>query len=232
MGVVNNTAAHAQKWQRKTCWSQHWNLNFNAAKCALLRLSSGCPPTAFNYILNGDLISAQEAHRDHLCLVISHGESTWEIFYPEHTKLSQLWSLSSNQEDSLFAPSSFTAYILFTDLASPLLERHNNSWKDPESCDQIHLKNNFTSDYRSHLIALKILSLTMQLELYDIMFFIRSMKGPTNAFNIDDHVTFHTASTHSSTHLKLKHVLSKTNSARHFTYEEFLDWGTLYLPLT
>ena len=61
-----------------TTWSQHWNLNFNAAKCALLRFSSGCPLTAFNYILNGDLISAQETHRDLgiICLVISHGEST------------------------------------------------------------------------------------------------------------------------------------------------------------
>jgi len=48
-----------------TTWSQHWNLNnFNAAKCALLRFSSGCPPAAFNYTLNGDLISAQETHRD------------------------------------------------------------------------------------------------------------------------------------------------------------------------
>ena len=43
-----------------TTWSQHWNLNFNVAKCALLRFSSRCPPTAFNYILNGDLISAQD----------------------------------------------------------------------------------------------------------------------------------------------------------------------------
>ena len=25
-------------------WSQHWNLNFNAAKCALLRFSSGFHP--------------------------------------------------------------------------------------------------------------------------------------------------------------------------------------------
>jgi len=47
-----------------TTWSQHWNLNFNVAKCALVRFSSGCPPTAFNYILNGDLISSQETHRD------------------------------------------------------------------------------------------------------------------------------------------------------------------------
>jgi len=53
-----------------TTWSQRWNLNFNAAKCALLQLSSGCPPTAFNYILNGDLISAQETHRD-LGIIVS-----------------------------------------------------------------------------------------------------------------------------------------------------------------
>jgi len=95
-----------------------------------------------------------------------------------------------------------------------------------------YILNDFTSDYRSRLIALKILPLMMQLELYDVMFLIRSLKGPTNAFNTDNHVTFHTGSSRSSTHLKLKHVLSRTNSARHFTYTEFLDWGTLYLPLT
>ena len=72
-----------------------------------------------------------------------------------------------------------------------------------------YILNDFTCDYRSHLIAVNILPLMMQLELYNAMFFIRSLKGPTDAFNIDDH-----GSTRSSTHLKLKHVLSRTNSAR------------------
>jgi len=122
-----------------TTWSQHWNLNFNTAKCALLRFSSGCPPTAFNYILNGDLISAQDTHRDLgiiLCLVISWRERMKNILSRAYKTLNLIrysfisaWSQSSNQEDSLFAPSSFTAYniILFTDLASPPSERHNNS---------------------------------------------------------------------------------------------------------
>ena len=82
--------------------------------------------------------------------------------------------------------------------------------------------------YRSHLIALKILPLMMQLELYDVMFFIRNLKGPTDAFNIYDHVTFHTGSTRSSTHLKLKHVLSRTNSARHFYFNRMPRlWNSL-----
>ena len=53
-----------------TTWSQCWNLNFNAAKCALLWFSSGYRPTAFNYILNDDLISAQKTHRD-LGIIVS-----------------------------------------------------------------------------------------------------------------------------------------------------------------
>jgi len=91
-----------------------------------------------------------------------------------------------------------------------------------------HILNDFTCDYRSHLIALKILPLMMQLELYNAMFFIRSLKGPTDAFNIDDH-----GSTRSSTHLKLKHVLSRTNSARHFYFNRIPRLGnslpTIYL---
>jgi len=43
---------------------------FQCSKCALLQFSSGCPPTAFNCILNGDLISAQETHRD-LGIIVS-----------------------------------------------------------------------------------------------------------------------------------------------------------------
>jgi len=68
----------------------------------------------------------------------------------------------------------------------------------------------------------------MQLELYDVMFIIRSLKGPTDAFNIYDHVTFHTGSTRSSTHLKLKHVLSRTNSARHLYFNRMPRlWNSL-----
>ena len=70
----------------------------------------------------------------------------------------------------------------------------------------LNLMIDFTSDYTSHLIALKILPLMMQLELYDVMFFIRSLKGPTETFNIYDHVTFMSP--------------------------ECPDCGTLYLPLT
>jgi len=162
-----------------TTWSQHWNLNFNAAKCALLRFSSGCLSTAFDYIL----ISAQETHRDLGIIMSSY------LSWREHMK--------NNQEDSLLplvhSQLTYCSQIWHPHLLKDIIILENIQHRATK-----YILNNFTSDYRSHLIALKILPLMMQLELYDVIFFIRSLKGPTNAFNIDYHVTFHTDSTHSS----------------------------------
>ena len=100
----------------------------------------------------------------------------------------QHWSQSSNQEVSLFVPS----HSQHSQISCPLLLKkiQHHAIK--------YILNDITSDYRSRPIALKILPLMMQLELYDVMFFIRSLKGPTDAFNIYDHVTFHTGSTRST----------------------------------
>ena len=53
----------------------------------------------------------------------------------------------------------------------------------------------------------------MQLELYDVIFFIRSLKGPTDAFNIYDHVT-----TDASIQLQISPALLHTSY-----YEQFKD---------
>ena len=47
----------------------------------------------------------------------------------------------------------------------------------------------------------------MELEIADILFFIKSIKGPTEHFNILDFKVF-TCKTWSSSDLKLKHSLS------------------------
>jgi len=209
-----------------TTWSQHCNLNFNAAKCALLQFSSGCPPTAFNYILNGDLISAQETHRD-LGIIVSS-----DLSWREHMNLK--YSIHSIKTLNLIRCSFSTGHspqakkILYLSLVHSQLTYCSQIWhphllKKIQRHENKYILNDVTSDYRSRLIALKIL----QLELCDVMFFIRSLKGPTGAFNIYDHVTFHIGSTH-STHLKLKHVLSRTNCARHFYFNRIPRlWNSL-----
>ena len=127
----------------------------------------------------------------------------------------QQWSQSKNQEDSLFVPSHSQRSQIWRPHLLKKIQHHAIKY----------ILNDITSDYRSRLIALKILPLMM--ELYDVMFFIRRLKEPTDAFNIYDHVT-----TILALHVLLKHVLSRTNSAKHFYFNRMPRLRNLYLPLT
>ena len=222
--------------QNLTIWSQCWKLNFNVAKCALLRFSSGCSSVIFNYTINDNLISAQETHRD-LGIIMSS-----DLSWREHMKsiLCRAYkTLNLVRRSFSRGHSPQTKKIIYLSLIRSQLTYCSQIWrphllKDIVALEKIqrratkYVLNDYTSDYRSRLIALHILPLMMQLEVFDVMFFIRCLKAPTDAFNIYDHVTFHTSSTRSSTHLKLKHVLSRTNSARHFYFNRIPRlWNSL-----
>ena len=47
--------------------------------------------------------------------------------------------------------------------------------------------NDYSSNYKSHLLNLNILSLIYQFDYYDILFFIKHIKYPTDNFNIFNH---------------------------------------------
>ena len=61
--------------------------------------------------------------------------------------------------------------------------------------DTWYILNDFSTDYKSRLIWLKLLPLMYIFELVDIMFFIKSLKAPTSNFNITDCVTFSSSTT-------------------------------------
>ena len=50
--------------------------------------------------------------------------------------------------------------------------------------------NDYVSDYKTRLSSLEILPLMMLYEFHDIVFFLKSLKSPTPAFNIMTFVTF------------------------------------------
>ena len=53
-----------------------------------------------------------------------------------------------------------------------------------------YILHDFSSDYKSHLISLNILPLMMQLEINDLMFFIKNLKDPISTFNVHQFVQF------------------------------------------
>ena len=67
--------------------------------------------------------------------------------------------------------------------------------------------------------------------LFDIVFTLKSLKYPSPCFDIRYFITFNTNQTRSSSHGKLIHQISSNNSARKFSFPEFLIYGTPYHPL-
>jgi len=125
----------------------------------------------------------------------------------------QHWSQSSNQEVSLFVPS----HSQHSQISCPLLLKkiQHHAIK--------YILNDITSDYRSRPIALKILPLMMQLELYDVMFSLEVWRGqqmPSTYMIMSPSIL--------ALHVLLKHVLSRTNSARHFYFNRMPRlWNSL-----
>ena len=91
-----------------------------------------------------------------------------------------------------------------------------------------YILHDFNSDYRERLLSLKLLSLMMQFELLDIMFFIRCLKHSPKEFPILTFIQFSDSNTRSSSHSKLKHSLSKKNLEGHFFFNRLPRlWNSL-----
>ena len=85
-------------------------------------------------------------------------------------------------------------------------------------------------DYRDRLIRLELLPLMMEYEIADIMFLIKSLKSPSSHFNIADFISFNISNTQSSSYLKLRHSVSKTNIQGHFYFHRIPRlWNSLPL---
>ena len=112
--------------------------------------------------------------------------------------------------------------LLYTSLVRSLLVYGSQVWrpyllKDINVIENIQRRstkfilNDYTSDYKYRLLSLQLLPLAMLLELNDILFFVKSLKEPTAAFDISSYFSFSSNSTRSSSHHKLVHKLARTN---------------------
>ena len=107
---------------------------------------------------------------------------------------------------------------------------------DVRSLETVHRRatkfiiNNPSMDYRDRLISLEMLPLMMEYEIADIMFLIKSLKSPSSHFNIADFISFNISNTRSSSYLKLRHSVSKTNIQGHFYFHRIPRlWNSLPL---
>ena len=85
-------------------------------------------------------------------------------------------------------------------------------------------------DYKNRLMYLHLLPLMMELEIADIIFLIKSLKFPSEHFNILNYVKFCDNPTRSSSHFKLRHSFCKNQSERNFYFNRIpppLEFSTI-----
>ena len=90
----------------------------------------------------------------------------------------------------------------------------------------------YSSDYKSRLISLKLLPLSIVIELNDIPFFLKSLRSPTSAFDILDYVSFCSSNSRSSSSHKLNHSHCSSTLSSHFYFKRLPIFGTFCLFLT
>ena len=93
-----------------------------------------------------------------------------------------------------------------------------------------YILNDYTSDYRSRLIKLHLLPLSMLLELNDICFFVKSLKlvSPNNSFSNSRYTSFSHNQTRLRSYRKLVQPLVKNNRDKQFYFNQLpYLWNSL-----
>ena len=201
-------------------WSSESDLDFNLEKFVHLSFKRKLETT---YTTSDTAIPLNNSHKD-LGIILSD-DLSWEKHYK---------SISARAYKVLglirrtIAPShsSSTLVTLYISMVRSQLIYCTQIWhphlmKDILSLEQIQrratklLLNDYTSNYKTRLVKLKILPLMYLLELQDILFAIKSMKFPTKQFNIQDYINFSSAATRSGTSNKMIIPRHINNISRH-----------------
>jgi hypothetical protein len=165
------------------------NASKSLIKCVHLTfLSDHPPPITHDYSINSQQISAHDHRRD-LGVIMSI-----TLSWNEHLKYilpkayNALWLIRQSFCSTHNPP---VKKMLYLCLVRPQLTYCSQVWRprllEDKTLEKVqcrakeYILNNFSSDYKSRLV---ILPLMMQLELNDMLFFIRCLKELTDAFGV------------------------------------------------
>ena len=87
----------------------------------------------------------------------------------------------------------------------------------------------YDSDYKTRLLKLDLLPLIYMLDFYDIIFFIKALKQPSDHFNILHYVTFSTINTFHQQ--ACSHLYQQQLHKKLFTLTDYLGYGINYHSL-
>ena len=199
-------------------WSAVSCLSFNPSKSVHISFSSKLPTS---YILNECPINSSSSHKD-LGVIVSNLQ--WHHHH-DHILGKAYKTLGIIRRTFSHLNSAATKLKLYISLIKSQLTYCSIIWRphliqDTSKLEQIqrratkYIFNDYSSTYRTCLLHLNLLPL---MYVFDIMSLIKSLKFPSNCFNINHFISFSSSGTRSCG-VKLIHNISSTNKQQNFYF--------------
>ena len=221
---------------RLTEWCSTWNLFLNEDKCSAFHFKTRLSQISFNYLINGKVISSKAVVKD-LSLTIS-ADLSWRPHYRSisskaYIMLGLLRRVFSNcvsvsgkcslyislvRSRLLYLSPVWHPYLLMDIKCLELVKRRSTKF----------ITSNPLLDYKTRLINLDLLPLMMEFEIADILFLVKSLKSPSDNFNINEHLQFCSHPTRACYNFKLKQPLCKSDFEQSFYFNRIPRlWNSL-----
>ena len=217
-------------------WSTKWNLLLNEEKCSVLRFTTNSFTIYKNYTIKSKPITSKNFEKD-LGIIVS-ADLKWNQHY--QFILSKAYKMLGLVRQTFSSANCVSAKrLIYISLVRSQLLYCSPVWhpfllSDIRCIENVQKRatrfiiNDSTLGYKERLMNLNLLPLMMYFEIADIIFMVKCIKAPTPYFNISDYVTFCSANTRSSVHLKLKHTKTKTNLLGQFYFNRIPRlWNSL-----
>ena len=210
-------------------WCETWKLKLNSRKCAHMRFSLSskcnklCDPVVYS-VGNSAIVSVNN-QKDLGISVTS--DLSWSSHYSKICKnayfslhlIKRILPVTSSVrlKKQLYITIVRSHFSFCPQLWKPLYAKDFLNLERVQRRATKYLLNDFVSDYKTRLHQLHLLPLSLWLDLQDIMFLIKCLKGQgeDNNFNIFDYIQFSSGHTRSSG-VKLMIKYCRTTTYRHF----------------
>ena len=222
-------------------WSTDWKLMFNKTKCFILSIVSGRLMSVQGepqYFINDQLITLSNQQKD-LGIMIS-SDLSWSHHVTMITSkaykilglIRRTFCSSTNvtTKKRLYISLVRSQFLYGSQIWRPLQHKDMKSIESVQRRATKFILNDYTSDYRSRLIKLQLLPLSMLLEFNDICFFVKSLKltSDDNSFDITKYITFSHNRTRSGSYRKLVQPLVRSNRDKQFYFNRLpYLWNSL-----
>ena len=200
-------------------WSLENHLQFNISKCVSLSINRKFNTT---YTIDSQPLPQLDSHRD-LGVLLST-DLTWSTHLDNISskaykilgflRCTFMNCYNTDAKKQLYIMLVRSHLLYCSQLWNPCLIKDIINMERIQRRSTKYILNDYTSDYKTRLLKLKLLPLMYLLDLSDVLFFIKSIKLPSDNFNILHFVSFSSSNTRSSSHNKLNHHYSRTNKIR------------------